>query len=121
MKKVLVCGARDYTDETKIWKELDALKLEIGSFILIEGQARGADLMAARWAVHRLPSQQHWRFPADWKKYGRAAGPIRNKQMLEQGQPDIVLAFGGKEGKGTNNMVGIAAKAGIEVREFDRD
>ena len=42
-------------------------------------------------------------FDADWQKYGRAAGPIRNKQMLDEGSPDLVIAFAG--GRGTENMV----------------
>lgn len=53
-------------------------------------------------------------FPADWERNGRAAGPIRNRQMLD-GKPDLVIAFPG--GKGTADMVAEAKRRGIAVRE----
>ena len=56
-------------------------------------------------------------YPADWDTHGRGAGPIRNKQMLEEGKPDLVIAFPG--GKGTANMIGQAKEAGIPVREIE--
>ena len=52
-------------------------------------------------------------YPANWKKHGRAAGPIRNKQMLEEAKPDLVIAFPG--GAGTANMVKQAREAGVKV------
>ena len=52
-------------------------------------------------------------FPAEWKKHGKAAGPIRNRKMLQDGKPDLVLAFPG--GRGTANMVELATDAGIRV------
>ena len=48
----------------------------------------------------------------DWKKYGKKAGPLRNQQMLEEGKPDLVVAFPG--GNGTADMVRRAKKANIE-------
>ena len=54
-----------------------------------------------------------WGFPADWNSYGKAAGPIRNKQMLDEGKPDVVIAFPG--GTGTANMIMQATKAGVKV------
>jgi hypothetical protein len=51
--------------------------------------------------------------PADWKRHGRGAGPTSNKLMLEEHQPDLVVAFPG--GKGTAHMVGLAEKAGTKV------
>lgn len=52
-------------------------------------------------------------FPADWETHGRAAGHIRNRQMLVEGKPDIVVAFAG--GRGTQNMINQARKAGVTV------
>lgn len=111
--RVLVCGGRDYADRERVRTELDALK----PTVLIEGGARGADLLAAewRWGGHILTCQ-HLKFPADWNKHGKSAGAIRNRQMLDEGKPDIVLAFPG--GPGTADMIRQAKKAGVEVREI---
>jgi hypothetical protein len=59
-------------------------------------------------------------FPADWARFGRAAGPIRNQRMLDEGKPTLVLAFHNNivESKGTKDMVKRARKAGIRVRLF---
>lgn len=82
---------------------------------IISGAARGVDRLASEWAVI------HWcgleEFPADWEKYGKAAGIIRNQQMLDEGKPNIVLAFPG--GNGTANMIAKAEKAAIKVIKFD--
>ena len=62
----------------------------------------------AEWA--RIPVKE---YPADWQKHGRAAGPIRNQQMLDEGKPDLVVAFDG--GRGTADMIARAEKAGVRV------
>jgi UDP-N-acetylmuramoylalanine-D-glutamate ligase len=54
-------------------------------------------------------------YEADWDTHGKAAGPIRNKRMLDEGKPDLVVAFPG--GRGTANMISQARKAGVEVIE----
>lgn len=115
--KVLVCGGRDYQDQAKAWAVLDALKLEAphDALTLICGAANGADLLAANWALRRkVPFD--W-FPVEWKKYGKAAGPMRNQRMLDEGQPDLVIAFPG--GRGTADMVRRAEAAGLPVRKIN--
>lgn len=105
--RAIVCGGRDYANEKHIHETLSNL----GVTFVIEGGASGADKAAAKWAYYNeVPNRC---FPADWKAHGRAAGPIRNKQMLEVGKPDVVIAFPG--GKGTENMVKQAEKAGVKV------
>ena len=54
-------------------------------------------------------------YPAQWHRYGRAAGPIRNLQMLVEGKPDAVLAFNNciEKSRGTKDMVARATEAGI--------
>jgi hypothetical protein len=81
--------------------------------IIIQGGAKGADAVAADWAIVNWVPQEEYK--ADWNKYHRAAGPIRNKQMLDTGI-DLVIAFPVGEARGTNHMIGIAKKAGVEVR-----
>ncbi len=108
--RVLVCGSRHFHD-----KELmeDVLK-EWNIRTIIEGEARGADTLARQYAekygIDVCP------FPALWDKHGRAAGPIRNTQMLREGKPDLVVAFLAKDSRGTQNMIDQAMKAGIDVR-----
>lgn len=110
--RVLVCGGRDYTDKAYLWNMLDGLGPPEVS-VIISGMARGADSIAAEWAERfGFPLVK---FPADWQKHGRAAGPIRNQQMLDEGKPDLVVAF--KGGVGTADMVRRARKAGVHVLE----
>lgn len=112
--RVLVCGGRDFGSFDRVCQVLDDLHKETRIGVVIHGAARGADLLAAAWASQRKVA--HMPFAADWHKHGRAAGPIRNKWMLEEGKPDLVIAFPG--GNGTAHMVRIAREAGVEVREI---
>jgi hypothetical protein len=80
---------------------------------IISGMAPGVDTVAIDWAVCNWCKWHE--FPADWAKHGKAAGPIRNKQMLVEGKPDLVVAFPG--GRGTANMVKQAREANVEVIE----
>jgi hypothetical protein len=84
--------------------------------VIINGKAKGADNLASDWAiVNWVPYEE---YPANWSKYGRGAGPVRNKQMLDAGI-DLVLAFPVGEARGTRNMIDIAQKAGVEVRIYE--
>jgi predicted Rossmann-fold nucleotide-binding protein len=110
--RVLVCGGRDYSDESAVWGALDALRQRYGRLTVIQGGATGADELARRWAV--IQASTHLiNEPADWKKHGKAAGPIRNQRMLDEHRPDLVLAFPG--GRGTADMVRRAKSAGVNV------
>lgn len=81
-------------------------------FTIISGGAKGADTLAIKWAIEN--DCEYKVFNADWRSFGRAAGPIRNKQMLVQGNPDLVIAFPG--GKGTAHMIMISKEANVPVR-----
>lgn len=83
--------------------------------IIISGGATGADTAALDWAVCNYT--QLIEYPADWKKHGRAAGFIRNQQMINEGKPDICIAFPG--GNGTADMINRCNKAGIPVKEVN--
>lgn len=127
--KVLVCGGRDYNnrdkiyntlydlcDEFNLWSEPDELGNKLPSgIIIVNGAARGADQISSDWAtVNWVP---HREYKAEWDKWGKAAGVIRNQQMLDEEQPDLVIAF--KGGRGTKHMVEYAKRAGVEVRTID--
>ena len=122
-KTILVCGGRDYYNKEKIHEVLNHyvyeaiyLGTEPKNITIVQGGAKGADSLAKNyaenWGLHGLVSKT---FTADWGKHGKAAGPIRNQQMLDEGRPDIVVAFPG--GSGTADMILRAKKADIRVIE----
>lgn len=108
--RVLVCGGRNYRQQSSVDMVLDALPRPS---VIIHGAARGADTLAAKWAANRgIPTEA---YPADWDAYGNNAGGMRNTQMLQQGRPHVVVAFPG--GTGTANMIRQSRHAGIPVIE----
>lgn len=112
--RVLVCGGRDYFDRQTIYRTLTTLHHEKPFTTLMHGNAQGADTLASEWAATLgVPSLA---YPADWKKHGKAAGPLRNAFMLEEGKPDLVVAFPG--GRGTADMIEKATKAGVPVNRI---
>jgi len=100
--KVLCCGDRD-------WKRKDIIKRELKKLpkgtTIIEGECRGADLLSLAVAIEL--GFEIMRFPAQWEVYGRAAGVLRNQQMLDEGKPDLVLAFHSsiERSRGTRDMI----------------
>ena len=126
--RVLVCGGRDYPYVGMIYGVLDRLSESVEVTAIIHGACgeemvvcgqmranRGADLLARDWAIDR--SITHIPYPADWNKHGKAAGPIRNQHMIDDGKPDLVVAFPG--GRGTADMVRRARIAGVRVIEVE--
>lgn len=113
--RVLVCGGRDFDDQALLDATLDRLHQVHVFTVLIEGNARGADRMAGAWA--EAQGIAHEIFSADWETLGAKAGPIRNQQMLDEGRPDLVVAFPGAGG--TDHMKRIARAGGIEVVEVE--
>ena len=111
--RVLVCGGRDYTDYTKVDSVLDGIHASTPIRAIIHGNARGADRCGGDWAMRRV-GVSNWPVPAQWSKFGKAAGPKRNQAMIGL-QPDLVVAFPG--GRGTADMVKRARAAGVTVIE----
>lgn len=111
--KVLVCGGRYYDNYGKMTEVLDAIHAETPIALIIEGGQFGADFLASTWARgHRVPYKA---VHPEWNRHGKAAGPIRNREMLGLA-PDLVVAFPG--GRGTADMVRQARDAGVTVREI---
>lgn len=114
--KVLVTGGRDFRDIELLKRALNETITKNNQPIttIIHGDARGADFLASviaiEWGIPEL------RFPADWSQHGKAAGHIRNTQMLDQGLPDCVVAMPG--GRGTNDMVQQAQKRSKMVYDY---
>jgi YspA, cpYpsA-related SLOG family len=115
--RVLVCGGRDFNNPAWLNITLNELSRDAGWTTIIEGGARGADRQAREWALDNGLDVQT--FDADWHAHGRAAGPLRNQRMLDEGQPDLVVAFPG--GRGTADMVRQARARGITVHEFQEN
>jgi len=109
--KVLVCGSREYDNWERIDFELSSLLKKPD--VIIHGAASGVDSLAGLWARRNEIIEET--YPADWKTHGKAAGPIRNKKMLDEGKPDYVIAFISEKSKGTKNMVEQAEGRGIPV------
>lgn len=105
--RVLVCGGRDYDEFGKMIAVLDQFEIDV----IGHGAAPGADSLAQQYAEYRGYPAESW--PADWDRHGNAAGPIRNRQMFKEFNPDLVVAFPG--GKGTADMVSVAQKGKCAV------
>ena len=109
---VLCCGDRNWTDTAAIAAEF-ARRPEITT--VVHGACRGADRLCAEAAeAARCVVVAE---PADWTRYGRAAGPMRNQRMLDLYPIDLVLAFHADLGssKGTADMVARARRRGVPV------
>lgn len=116
--RVLVCGGRNFSrfnrgEARLVIEHLNRLSDERGPLTIIEGGAPGVDSTAHAWARTWGAGCETYR--AEWTKHGRAAGPKRNQRMIDEGKPDLVVAFPG--GRGTADMVRRARAAGIEVIE----
>jgi len=107
--RVLVCGSRGWTDETRIFQRLSLLPF--GTEI-ISGAASGADSLAAM--VAQTLGFTVREFPADWNRYGRSAGFMRNFEMLNQ-RPDLVIAFWDGQSRGTAHTIRGARARAIPV------
>lgn len=112
--RILVCGGRSYSNYKAVFGTLDLYKATHGQLVIIQGGANGADRLAREWCM-RQPGCHLINEPAEWSKWGAAAGPIRNRKMLELHKPDLVIAFPG--GSGTAHMAKIAREAGVTVYE----
>lgn len=109
--RLLVCGGRDFQNVALAEHALHAVHAKVGIAVLIEGGAKGADRLARTWAFKNdVPIET---YPADWDTHGRAAGHIRNAEMLAEGKPHGCIAFPG--GRGTADMIQRCEKAGVKV------
>lgn len=107
--RVLVTGSRDWTDQHRI--EVDLSIWQDANAVLITGACpTGADRIAEEiWTSWGQPIE---RYPADWKTHGKAAGPLRNAEMVNAGA-DICLAYIRAGSRGASNCADLAIAAGI--------
>ena len=113
--RVIIAGGRDFQPSDQHWKALDRIHATHGIDRVLSGAARGADIFGERWAASRRIEIA--RFPAEWAKFGKKAGPMRNEMMAEAG--DALIIFPG--GKGTRNMVIQARRYELPILKIDQE
>lgn len=113
--RALVYGGRDFKNYKTLWRVLDELDKTYKFTCIIDGMAKGADTFAFKWAINNgVPTE---RYPAQWEVYGKAAGPMRNIKMRDEGKPDIGIEFPGNVG--TRHMTKTLKEAGIKVLKVE--
>lgn len=115
--RVLVCGGRSYANAEMVERVLETYLGSYPGLVIASGydpndpRFQGADQLAYEWAGRRNVPRRA--YPADWKKYGRAAGPIRNQHQLTDFEPHCLVALPG--GDGTADMCRRARKHNCHV------
>jgi hypothetical protein len=95
MTKLLVAGSRSINGMKTVYDGISSLNLNIGE--IISGHAKGVDILGEQYALlHNIPIKL---FPADWDKYGKRAGYLRNIEMVKY--CDEAIIFWDCESKGT--------------------
>lgn len=114
-KRVVIAGCRDYNnyDEAKEYIDfyISRIKKEY-TLIFVSGGCRGADAIGERYAKENGFDVE--KYPADWKTYGRSAGPRRNKQMAKV--CDYIICFWDEKSRGTKSMIECANKCGKPIK-----
>lgn len=110
--KIIIAGGRDFKDYFLLEKECDRI---IGNYpdmiTIVSGAARGADSLGEQYALFNNYFIE--RYPADWDRYGKAAGYRRNEQMAQNA--DVLIAFWDGQSKGTKHMIDLAKTYELKV------
>ncbi len=111
--RIVIGGSRNYNNYEYFMEKLDLILSEFPkeTIIILSGHCRGVDMLAERYAKERGIKLEI--FPAHWSTYGKAAGPLRNKAMVENA--DTVIAFWDGISKGTKSLIDHARKQGRDV------
>jgi len=108
--KYIIAGGRNYALSNEDTDRLDRIKGEMTE--VVTGGAKGADSDGEVWAeLEGVPVR---RFPAEWKRYGRGAGIVRNREMVEYA--DAAVVFPG--GRGTESLYELARKAKLVIYDW---
>lgn len=112
MFKVIIAGTRTFKDYDLLCSYADYMLSQVEEPIeIVSGHAKGADTLGERYAQER--GYKLTLFPAEWKQFGKSAGPRRNLQMAEYA--NALLAYWDGESKGTKNMIELAKEKGLKV------
>ena len=106
--KLIVAGGRDFSDTALFLNTMQRVEQELSEYSvsLVSGMAKGADKMG--WQFARDQGITCHPFPANWNKYGKAAGFRRNQQMADFS--DGLVAFWDGKSHGTKHMIDTMAK-----------
>lgn len=110
--RTIIAGSRSFNNMGNLLYSLGKIPWRLTE--IVSGGARGADKLGERLAKEESINLKV--FPADWDKYGKSAGYIRNAEMAEYA--DALIAFWDGKSKGTKNMIETAAKKGLYVKVF---
>ena len=114
--RIIVAGSRDCLEQD-VRFALDECAWIGFVTAIVSGTAKGADRFGEYWAKdHDVPVVQ---YPADWKTYGKRAGPVRNEVMARNAE-GLVAIWNGKS-RGTASMIQLAEKHGLRVEIFRTD
>ena len=110
--RVIVAGGREFNNYELLKSSCDRILIRQTNIEIVSGKALGADKLGEDYAKEK--GYKIKEFPADWIKYKKGAGPIRNKQMAEYA--DELIAFWDGLSKGTKNMIELAKKHGLKIK-----
>ena len=114
-KRIVISGSRDFNNYELLKSYTDeciATLRKKYTLIFLSGRCRGADFLGERYAKEQGFKIEY--FPAEWEKYGRAAGPKRNEQMAALA--DYIICFWDGKSKGTASMISLAKAKGIPLK-----
>lgn len=111
--RVIIAGGRFFNDYDLLRDKCDSFlqNKQMENIIIVSGHATGADALGEKYAQEKGHALEI--YPADWKRHGRAAGPIRNAQMASIA--DAIIAFWDGKSRGTKSMIDLANKKGLQV------
>lgn len=113
--KTIIAGTRDATDYSLIEESVKQSGFLITE--VVSGCARGIDTLGEQWAQNNgIPVK---RFPADWNRFKKSAGPIRNQQMAEYSE--ALIAIPSPTSRGTVDMINRARKLNLKVFIYATD
>ncbi len=113
--KVVIAGGRNFTDYIKLCEVCDHILQDQTNVEIVSGAYyKGADKLGEQYATEK--GFRLTKFPADWNRFGKAAGPKRNEQMAKYA--DALIAFWDGESVGTKHMIEAAKSRNLKIKIF---
>lgn len=119
MIRIIIAGSRNFNDyvllEKALNKYIEDKKINPDEIEIVSGHARGADSLGELFAKNN--KLQLAKFPAQWDKYGKSAGFLRNREMANYAlqETGVLFAFWDGQSRGTNHMINFSREKGLEV------